>query len=507
MFNWFWEFLYGLIKVPLFCIDIIIMIARKLCGIDPVQIEREVNGEIVMEDVDILTYFMQGETIVNAFGYVCLFGFVLLFLFTAFRIIRDQVNFYEKKSPIRTCLDSAKIILIFLLVPAIMIVGTAFVSTLMRGIYDATANGNSGLGGSMFVIFAEEAYTGPAEDKQAVLDAFRTCSLEDYINGVSEFSYYNTDKVSEYFKLSKMNFFLGLVGSLSVVVLLGLTMLSFVERIISLVLMFVIAPLPMSASPLDDGERFKIWREQTINKFLTAYGGILALNIFALMLPMIAKINFFPATSDNTGIVSVINGISRLLFIIGGALACWRGMALIGNLVNRGAGSQDLADQSHLLTGMASAGHVASGVVKGALGFVGGAAKGSFNKGRSWLQAADVPTSVAEGIRQHTQMKKDRESEERRAAANRFDGKVDRGGAQGAANLQAAMQGKTDGGSAKNDSNKPATAPNAAKSPANNDKNTEMNKNAQTEIKNALQNKKSDDANTKSDDNKDSTKK
>ena len=52
------------------------------------------------------------------------------------------------------------------------------------------------------------------------------------------------------------------------------------------------------------------------------------------------------------------------------------------------------------------------------------------------------------------------------------------------------MQGKTDGGSAKNVPDKPAAAPNAAKSPANNDKNTEMNKNAQTDIKNALQNNK-----------------
>ena len=136
-----------------------------------------------------------------------------------------------------------------------------------------------------------------------------------------------------------------------------------------------------------------------------------------------------------------------------------------------------------------------------------GAAKGTFNKGRSWLQAADVPTSVAEGIRQHTQMKKEHDAEERRNAANRFDGKVDRGGNQSGANLQAAMQGKTDGGSAKNVSAPNAAAPGAATSPANNDKNTEMNKNAQTDIKNALQNKKADDANTKSDNNNDSTKK
>ena len=502
MFNWFWEFLYGLIKVPLFCIDIIMLIARKLCGIDPIQIEREVNGELVVEDVDLLTYFMQGETIVNAFGYVCLFGFILLFLFTAFRIIRDQVSFYEKKSPIRICLDSAKILLFFLLVPAIMILGTAFVSTLLRGIYEATANGNTGLGGSMFTIFADEAYIGPAEDKKAVLDAFRTCSLEDYLFGENQYSYYNTSVVSQYFKLSKFNFFLGLVGSISVLILLSLTLLSFVERIISLVLLFVISPLPMSASPLDDGERFKTWREQTINKFVTAYGGLLALNIFSLMLPMIAAINFFPGNGVG---VNVVNGIARLLFIIGGAFACRRGMVLVGNLVSRGAGSQDLMDQSHLSGGMASLAHMAGRLVRGTFGTFAGAAKGAYNKGRSWLQAADVPTSVAEMIRQDKQMKKDRASEESRAAANRFDGKVDRGGNQSGANLQAAMQGKTDGGSAKNVPDKPAAAPNAAKSPANNDKNTEMNKNAQTDIKNALQNKKSDDANTKADDNKDNT--
>ena len=504
MFNWFWEFLYGLIKVPLFCIDVIMIVARKLCGIDPVQIEKEANGEILTEDEDLLSYFMQGETILNAFGYICLFAFILLFLFTAFRILRDQVTFYDKKSPIRSCVDSAKIILLFLLVPTIMLVGTAFVSTLMQGIYAATSSGSSELGGSMFSIFADEAYIGPSGDKEAVLDAFRSCSLEDYLRGVSEFSYYNTDKVTDFFKLSKMNFFLGFVGSFSVVVLLGLTLLSFVERIISLVMLFIVAPLPMSTSPLDDGERFKIWREQTINKFITAYGGILALNVFALMLPLIAKINFFPLSGWGGGL---INGIARLLFIIGGAFACRRGMVLIGNLVSRGAGSQDLMDQSHLTGGMAALAHMASGVVKGTLGMVTGAAKGTFNKGRSWLQAADVPTSVAEGIRQHTQMKKERDAEERRNAANRFDGKVDRDGTQGGAKLQAAMQGKTDGGSAKNAPDKPAAAPNNAKSPANNDKNTEMNKNAQTDIKNALQNKKADDANTKSDNNNDSTKK
>jgi hypothetical protein len=150
-------------------------------------------------------------------------------------------------------------------------------------------------------------------------------------------------------------------------------------------------------------------------------------------------------------------------------------------------------DQSHLSGGMAALAHMAGGVVKGALGFVGGAAKGTFNKGRSWLQAAEVPTSIAEGIRQHTQMKKEHDAEERRTAANRFDGRVDRGG-QGGTNLQAVMQGnspdsaKTSQATAKTEN--PVTP---VQPPAFHEKNNDANKNAQSDIKNALQNSKSQD--------------
>ena len=487
MFNWFWKFLYGLIKVPLLCIDVVLMIARKLCGIDPVQVEG-------VGEVDLLTYFLEGETILNAFGYVCLFGFVLLFLFTIFRIIKDQATFYEKKSPVRICLDSAKILLYFLLVPAIMILGTTFISYIMRGIYEATANGNSGLGGPMFVIFADEAYIGPEDDKQAILDAFRTCSLEDYISGANNYSYYNTNLVSQHFDLSELNYFLGLVGSISVLILLSLTLLSFVERIISLVLLFVISPLPMSSAPLDDGERFKMWREQTINKFITAYGGLLALNIFSLMLPMIVNINFF---SMGGPINNIANGIARLLFIIGGAFACHRGMALIGNLVARGAGSQDLMDQSHLSGGMAALARMAGRVVSGSWGAITGAASGAFNTGRSWMNAAGIPTSVADFIRKRSADAMQGSSAERTArdaSENRYDGRLDRERDQSSNMIHNAMMGGygSVGGASQNTGAGAISpsVPSSNASPANNEKNSEMNKSAQNDIKNALQNKK-----------------
>jgi hypothetical protein len=140
--------------------------------------------------------------------------------------------------------------------------------------------------------------------------------------------------------------------------------------------------------------------------------------------------------------------------------------------------------------------------LKGTVDTVTGAAGGAFNKGRSWLQAGDVPTSIAEFIRKKTNENKSTEEAKKAAEANRFDGKVDRDINKNGAGIETAMKGKSDA-SRNTDKDKPIQAPSKsadATSSANNEKNNETNKEAQNDIKSALQNKKSDD-------NKDETKK
>ena len=367
MFDWFWEFLYSLIKVPLFCIDFIMEISKKLCGIESVRVDGQ--------DTDITYYFLSSESVLDAFKYVAIIAFTLLFVFTIFTIVKSQAKFGEGKGPLRICLDSAKTVLYFLLVPAIMLLGSVFVSTVMESIYNATL-GTEGatLGGSMFVVFADEAYTGSSSGKADVLQKFIT----------GEFSYYSTSKVSEYFELSDLNFFLGLAGSICVLVLLVLAMLTFIERLIHLVVLFIVAPLSMSTAVLDDGTRFKYWRDQTINKFLTAYGSIICLNIFVILINVVNKVEFFNPEFWG-GMGNFMNGLARMLFVLGGALACRKGSVLIGNLINFNAGTNAAAD-SHAMNhafpgaakflptalllkgGIKAAGLTASGVKKGAGG-------------------------------------------------------------------------------------------------------------------------------------------
>ena len=209
MFNWFWEFLYGLIKVPLFCIDFVLQLANLLCGIEPVVVDGA--------ETDLVFYFLSSSSVFDAFKYICIIAFELLFLFTIFSIIRAQGNFYENKSPLHRCLDSGKTILYFLFVPAMMLLGAQFVSALMQSVYMATSQGGAGLGSSMFAIYAEEAYIGDAEKKMEVMDFF--------LQKAEGYDYYSTSDVTTYFQLSKFNYFLGLLTSITVLVLLALATL------------------------------------------------------------------------------------------------------------------------------------------------------------------------------------------------------------------------------------------------------------------------------------------
>ncbi len=347
MFDWFWEFLYGLVKAALYCIDFIADIAEMLCGIEPVVVEG--SGE-----VDITGYFLMHESVVNAFRAVVLIGFALLVVFTIYSIIRAQGTLGEGKSPVRICLDSAKILLYFLLVPLIMYLASGCISYVMNLIYKATSMGGSAsVGSSMFCIFADEAYSS-SQPKGEIMEAFLTGSKD----------YYSTGQVTDYFDLEDFNYFLGFIGGVSVLVLLALSLLSFVERLLSLMILFIVAPLSMSTAALDDGARFKLWRDQTINKFLMAYGSLICINLYMMMIGIVNEINFFDP--DQT----FFNGLARLAFIIGGAFACRKGGVLIGNLINMGAGTQSAMDQSNLNRGFGGLAGLVAGKALAVAGFI-----------------------------------------------------------------------------------------------------------------------------------------
>ncbi len=326
-------------KSLFFCIDFLIDIAGMLCGIEPVAIDGEKQ--------DLVYYFITNDFVVGAFEAVLVIGFILLFIFTAYSVFRSMGRLGEGKSAIQICLDSAKTLLYFLLVPAIMSLGVVVVSTVMTSIYDATSVGNTSLGGMLFAAAADGAWDG---------DGNKTQVLNQFIRGADGYDYFSTGDVERYFDLESMDYLIGYLSGIVVLILIALSLFSFVERVVGIVFLFIVSPLSMSTTPLDEGARFKLWRDQVINKYLIAYGSLLSINIFMLLVHTIQEVEFF----NN----SFLNQLARVAFIIGGAFACRKGTVLAGNLVNQGAGTADKMENQAANAGIRSvAGFVAGHTV------------------------------------------------------------------------------------------------------------------------------------------------
>ena len=93
--------------------------------------------------------------------------------------------------------------------------------------------------------------------------------------------------------------------------------------------MYVTMPMFLSTLPLDDGVRFRSWRESFVTKLILTYGTVFSVSIYAIMLPMISNMSI-------TGISEYGNTIFKVFMIIGGAVAIPAAQALFAKLFGSG---------------------------------------------------------------------------------------------------------------------------------------------------------------------------
>lgn len=106
-------------------------------------------------------------------------------------------------------------------------------------------------------------------------------------------------------------------------------MLKLVRRIYELVFMYVTMPMFLSTLPLDDGVRFKAWRESFLTKIVLTYGTVFSVSLFAIILPMIGSMRI-------DGISETGNMLFRIFMMIGGGITIPVGQALFSKLFGSG---------------------------------------------------------------------------------------------------------------------------------------------------------------------------
>ena len=318
MFDWFWEFLYGISKSLLRLIDGLISCANKLCGIETVNI----GGT----ETDLVSYMLRSQAMADGFKIAAILGFIVLIFFTIARIIMVVLKEKPDMSPIKVTGKAFKALLLFLFVPAIMLTLVWALNTLMNALYQATMNGSQSLGTFLFRAFSQDA------------EILNQSVYDEIISGKD--LYLNTDTVSAAIELSDFDFIFSWISGIALLFTLAGALIQFVDRAISIGILFIVSPFSIASSVLDDGGRFKLWREQVLLKFVSGYGIILYLNIYCLLISLIAPsdVVFFEG--------SFINNLFKLLIIIGGGFAMQKASALLGNLISAGAGSREMMDNA-----------------------------------------------------------------------------------------------------------------------------------------------------------------
>ena len=146
---------------------------------------------------------------------------------------------------------------------------------------------------------------------------------------------------------------------LLIVALLG-SMLGLIKRLFDIVYLFWSLPLMTATIPLDDGARFKAWRETVVSKIVLAYGAVLSVNVFFLMLGPIQRLNI----GDN----SFVNQIFRLVLIIGGGLSISGGQLLFARLMGTSAEEgREMAQSARTLLGGMGTAIAGAGIAKRAI--------------------------------------------------------------------------------------------------------------------------------------------
>lgn len=165
--------------------------------------------------------------------------------------------------------------------------------------------------------------------------------------------------------LESFNFWTAYLVVIVMLVAIIWSMLGLVKRIFDLVFLLLALPLVSATIPLDDGAKFKTWRDTVISKIILAFGAIFSINVFLLLMPIINEIDFV-----SLGWSKWVESIFKMFLMMGGALSINGGQLLAARLVGADASeSREMTQSARALAGgIMAAGGLARGVKNAAIG-------------------------------------------------------------------------------------------------------------------------------------------
>jgi len=299
-------------------------IFKFMSGMAPVTVRRD-GGEHYMR---LLDYFFTLNTVGQAFLAVTLAAVILAFVFAAFeaaKSISDMTLGEDRAKPISAVLRNAlKSALMFGLIPVLAVtvlhlsgailssVVEVFNSPSVQTMSKGTGDEIIGTSNVLFVMCCSEA-----GDSDAITKFSTGTDFGDF------------EKVKAAFDIEKINYFMGIVGTLLIMLILAAATFTCARRIFDLMVLYIVSPYFASTIALDGGEKFKGWRELFIAKFFNCFGAVFAIEIFLIVMPNLVNSDMIVFSPD-----PFRNNLTKMILVLGGAFAVFTGSGLIMSVLN-----------------------------------------------------------------------------------------------------------------------------------------------------------------------------
>lgn len=314
--TWFYKLLYSFMQGIFNITDTVYKIVLTLCGMK----KESTSGNSLLESL------IKDSTIQMIFKWICILGICVLGIVICIGVIRAILS-RKLDDPVKSqkgiATRTISSIILMVLIPVFFFTFISLVGDITQYIIN-----------SMHISPDTGQVMDTAYNNSIAQEIFQTAQNQT----LKPYTELPADVFASKYDISPngVNYIIGIFGGAIILVAMFMMGFKLAERIFMLIFYFLISPIILAISPLDDGNRFNIWKDSVIAKLLASGGIIVCINLYLISMPVVKKFSFL-LFSDNPFIAQVFN----LLFLIAGAFFASRGGEMIANLVGDNIGANE----------------------------------------------------------------------------------------------------------------------------------------------------------------------
>ncbi len=321
------------------------------------------------QQMTLLDAVISMKSVQMMFGLIVIVAMFLAVIFAVIAVAKSGLDFdFENKRPVGAVMRALlKTFINFLLIQLVVY----FILAVSGVVLTAMTEGSSAIMGTNGEGQAMDTTLGRVVLSVASLDASKNASDNISSGGSDLFTkgnrallynkngidYQDNDEVEKYFDFAKFDFLTGTVVVIFLVVILAIASIVFVQRLFEIAILYCVSPLFICTMPLDDGEKFKKWKDLFLGKVFGGYGSVLSMKLYLLLIPFIMgnTIKWGASSDEATYIIKII-------FLMGGAYALIKVGPMVTTLINWQAGQSESSTNA-MVTAKAG-GYIKQGVMK-----------------------------------------------------------------------------------------------------------------------------------------------